>query len=129
MPWTYEQASGWMTSPDGGKLAIGYSGVGAGLNNPSAENIPFVGPLPRGTYTIGAPIDSAKHGPFFLPLSPDAANEMFERNDFGIHGDEIAHPGQHLASEGCIILPRFARGRIAESLDKVLQVIAEVMLT
>jgi hypothetical protein len=42
---------------------------------------------------------------------------MFGRSAFYIHGDLVSAPGQHLASEGCIILAREIRNTIGESGD------------
>ncbi len=101
---------------------MGYSGKGAGKNNPLLQEIHNVGPIPEGTYTIGVPHDSHTHGPFAIPLIPDGANEMFGRAGFLIHGDSIEHPGA--ASEGCIIMPRSVRERIMSSGETTLEVIA-----
>jgi hypothetical protein len=122
MSWSYEQLTGNI-SHDGEAIATGYAGIGAGLNNPNEQDQPFVGPLPRGTYTIGAPIANGGHlGPFVLPLTPWATNQMFGRAGFFIHGDRIAGP-PHTASNGCIILDRLTRNLIAETGDTVLIVI------
>jgi hypothetical protein len=47
---------------------------------------------------------------------------MFGRTGFLIHGDSLQHPGR--ASNGCIILPRPIRDRIAASGDDQLTVVA-----
>ena len=120
MSWIYKQLTGEI-SRDGALLAKGYSGFGFGKNNPGMQNHSEFGPLPRGTYTIGDPEDRVKQGPYVLPLSPNTANEMFGRAGFLVHGDSLTNPGT--ASEGCIVLPLFARQRIHESLDKILEVI------
>lgn len=122
--WTWTQTDGWLIAPGGERFAQGYSGHGPGLNNPRMQSVHLVGPLPCGLYTIEAPIDTVEHGPYFLALTPDPANQMFGRGDFGIHGDEILHPGQHLASEGCIILLLYYRCGISLSPDHRLQVVA-----
>jgi hypothetical protein len=121
---TYEQSSGRWLDPQGLLLAVGYAGHGIGLNEPELESEPDIGPLPQGVYRIGDPVNTVRHGPYALPLTPDAANEMLGRADFMVHGDEIANPGQHAASEGCIILPRPAREQIVASGDRGLQVVA-----
>lgn len=79
------------------------------------------GPIPCGLYTIGAHVDTMTHGPFVLPLTPSPQNEMFGRSAFLIHGDSKVAPGS--ASEGCIILSRSVRERIAKSGDHELRVI------
>lgn len=124
MPWTYEQTTGRLLSPAGKVIAAGYSGAGDGKNNPTEENIQNVGPIPCGFYDIQEPVDSPRHGKFAMPLLPDAENFMFGRNEFLIHGDSVERPGE--ASEGCIILPRFAREQIWNSGDHRLQVVKEL---
>jgi hypothetical protein len=122
--WIYRQASGELTrtmSLDDDH--VGYSGHGAGRNNPGAEQTPFVGPIPRGYWTIGPPRDvtvPGAHGPFVLPLLPHADTNTFGRAGFLIHGDSIEHPGE--ASEGCVVFSRDVRDRIAESGDTLLLV-------
>lgn len=100
-----------------------------GVNEPSLQDEPYVGPIPEGLYLIGEPINTIKHGPYALPLTPDAANQMFGRSDFMVHGDEIANPGQHLASEGCIILDRNLREQIWASGDRQLNVVANAIVS
>ena len=113
--WTYEQATGWLISPSGKRLVQGYSGhPPSGVNNPALQMVAKMGPLPRGFYTILPPVDSPEHGPDAMPLLPDQDNEMFGRSGFMIHGDSLQHPGY--ASLGCIIVPRFARDRIIDTL-------------
>ena len=120
MSWTYNQATGELTKADN-VLACGYAGKGDGKNNPSMEQVPNVGPLPKGLYVIGSPYDTKTHGPYVLRLTPDPDNEMFDRSGFLIHGDSVSAPGT--ASEGCIILPRKIREMIWNSGDNQLQVV------
>jgi hypothetical protein len=113
---TYEQATGNMFRVENGArdlIGTGYSGSEAdnGKNNPHAQCERDIGPLPRGAYTIGAPVMGPS--PFSLPLDPAPANEMCGRSGFLVHGDSIAHPGT--ASQGCIILSRPIREAIAAS--------------
>jgi hypothetical protein len=120
--WTYKQLSGDL-SRDGAAAGACYSGYEAGKNNPAMQNVPNIGPVPQGRYTIGAPIDlgGGPHGPFVLPLTPDPANQMFGRFGFLIHGDSIANPG--FASRGCIIAGLAIRQAIASSEDAELVVV------
>lgn len=122
--WTYEQKSGLILWPSGEKLSTGYSGNGEGLNAPEMESVHGVGPIPCGTYTMQEPVNSPTHGPFAIPLVPDPANQMFGRSAFLIHGDEIAHAGEHLASHGCIVTGVFTRKTMWESQDRLVMVIA-----
>lgn len=120
--WIYSQSAGSIAHGGGDVLASGYAGAGIGKNNPAAQHLHNVGPIPQGRYTIGAPIGTPTHGPYVLPLTPDPGNTMFGRSEFLIHGDSASHPGK--ASEGCIILPRPTREAIGGSSDPVLLVIA-----
>ncbi len=122
--WIYKQASGEL-SRDGAAVGAGYSGFEAGKNNPAMQDQKNVGPIPRGSYSIGAPecVDSpGPHGPFVLRLTPHPANQMFDRAGFLIHGDSIVSPG--LASHGCIIMGRIIREEIASSGDTELTVVS-----
>ena len=125
--WTYEQSSGRIIKEGIGILATGYSGAMGYKNDVMMQNIENKGPIPCGMYRIGAPRDTTTHGPYVLPLEPDHRNEMFGRHSFFIHGDSIERLG--FASEGCIVLPKFARERIYESGDHDLQVVKELEMT
>jgi len=119
--WSYQQSTGKLSNAGGQLVATGYSGSPEGKNDPTKQNIHCVGPIPRGLYTIGAPINSPDHGPFAMHLTPDAANQMFGRSGFLMHGDSIEHPG--CASEGCIIMSRPAREAVWSSGDHRLHVV------
>ena len=119
--WTYRQSTGELSDLHGEIIAAGYSGSGEGKNNSAMQNVPCVGPIPCGVYRIGYVRDTLEHGPFAMPLVPDAANQMFGRSGFMMHGDSIEHPG--CASEGCIILSRAVREAVSASGDKTLTVI------
>ena len=88
---------------------------------PAADDLANRGPIPAGTYIAGPPISSPTHGPYAIPLIPDQSNIMYMRSGFMMHGDSIEAPGT--ASEGCIIMPRFARERFVES-GQQLQVVS-----
>jgi hypothetical protein len=121
--WTYRQSTGEL-SRDGAPAGTCYSGYEAGKNNPAMQGVEDTGPVPQGRYSIGAAecVESpGPHGPFVLRLTPDAANTMFGRSGFLIHGDSIARPG--FASRGCIIAGRLIREAIAASGDTGLTVI------
>mgnify|MGYP001594520017 FL=1 len=118
--WVYEQSSGSFFS-DGKLIGSGYSGTGEGKNNPKGQKLKAVGPIPCGYYTIGTPYDTKTHGPLVIPLLPDAANEMFGRSAFLIHGDSIKAPGT--ASHGYIIQGRKVRESVITSNDKRLKVV------
>lgn len=120
--WTFSQSSGALTDAGGRHIATGYSGHGDGLNNPAMQDVPSVGPLPQGLYSLGAPVDHPELGPFAIPLIPHAGNQMFGRDGFYLHGDEVGHVGEHLASHGCIVADRPAREAIWASGDHALKV-------
>lgn len=117
----YHQSSG-VTDHDGLILGTGYSGAGPGKNACDYQNVPDVGPIPQGTYTIGDPFDSPTHGPHAMRLTPDPENEMFGRSAFLIHGDNPEHIGE--SSEGCIVLACGIREMISASADNRLTVVA-----
>ena len=120
--WTYGQRSGTLYDATDHYIAMGYSGYGLCKNDPAAQDRRHEGPIPRGLYTIEAPVDTKTHGPYVLWLVPDAENEMCGRSAFGLHGDSLVAPGH--ASEGCVILPRLVRQRIWHSDDHRLRVVA-----
>lgn len=140
--WTFHQTDGQGEDFKGFRYGRWYSGCGKGKNNPAMQDvhagcrwdeatnqwlaIPGLssddwGVLPAGIYTMQAPVDTEKHGPFVMWLTPDETNIMFGRSGFGIHGDSIEHPG--LASEGCICAPRAVREMMWRSNDHRIQVI------
>jgi len=116
--WNYDQQSG-VIYHDAAPVEKGYAGHGDGYNNPDMQDVHDVGPLPRGRYIIGNPRDGGPHGPFVLPLAPDPSNQMFGRSAFLIHGDKKSGPPKS-ASNGCIILSRPTREKIAASGDREL---------
>lgn len=122
--WEYSQSTRRLTYVDnqtGAKTPIGkgYSGNGVGLNNPNMQNVPFVGPIPRGTYDIGSA--TTTRGPLTLPLNPRPGTDTFGRDAFRIHGDNSC--GCQSASAGCIILRRGIREQINNSSDRELRVV------
>jgi hypothetical protein len=125
--WCYVQRTGALLDDAGRAAGYGYSGSGAGKDAPGRQDEPDEGPIPQGYYTIGPPECIAApgpHGPFVLRLTPDAANEMYGRSGFLIHGDGLGpHAGD--ASHGCIVLPRSVRVAMAASGDNRLRVVAE----
>lgn len=126
--WIYEQASGWLLDPQGNRVGHGYSGRGEGKNNPAAEDVHNVGPIPCGDYAILSPRDTDTHGPFVLPLLPSAATRVRilslgrDPDSFLIHGDSKSMPGT--ASQGCIIQAPDIRHQIWDSGDHDLKVVS-----
>lgn len=126
--WRYSIKTGWMVRND--DTFQGYSGAGHALvdgrNNPAMQNIPNVGPIPVGMYTIGAPHDSPRTGRYTMDLNPiewtgvlTAWLDMYGRSAFRIHGNNAEDDASH----GCIILPPGARRAVWESGDHALQVV------
>ena len=103
------------------KLCTGYSGKGAGRNNPALEAMPNIGPIPKGLWSIDhPPYDDPHKGKLVFRLHP-VGHDAHGRSGFLIHGDSGEHPGQ--ASEGCVILPRLIRQQIASEKLTELEVI------
>lgn len=128
--WTYEQLTGRLFDPAGKWIATGYAGGGTdptdteaikGKNNPDMQDRHNIGPLPRGMYTIKAPINTVTHGPYVMELVPDITNEMFGRDAFRMHGDSVIYPG--FASDGCPVQNHPARVKVWESGDVRFQVV------
>ncbi|QGZ61645.1 tlde1 domain-containing protein [Paraburkholderia acidisoli] len=119
MPWSYNQRTGQL-SRDGALYGRGYSGHGTGRDNPAMERTPNTGPIPVGTYTIGAPFTHPHSGSNTMRLTPAEGTNTHGRNGLMIHGDSIARPGT--ASQGCVILNRHLRDQIWSSGDHTLEV-------
>lgn len=119
MAWEYSQSSG-ILKHNGITVETGYSGGGAGKNNPDMQHVRNVGPIPRGTYHIGQPRNSGNRGPHVLDLTP-YGHDALGRTAFLVHGDSRRNPGN--ASEGCIIMSRKTREKISSSGDSVLEVV------
>lgn len=121
--WEWRIAAGelWRLDDRPHLEVTGYSGARGFRNDPRAITRIGEGPIPLGTYTIESPRDTDTHGPYVLPLTPDASNQMYGRSGFLMHGDSVSHPGT--ASKGCIILPRSTRELVWGSGDRVLTVV------
>ena len=120
MPWTYSQTTGELKHNGTVVTENGYSGAGTGKNNPAMQSMGNIGPIPQGTYTIGAARVDRSRGRWTMPLTPDPGTNTFGRTGLLIHADSIHHPGE--ASTGCIILPPPIRHDIAASTDRRLTV-------
>lgn len=118
--WIWDQSAGTM-SRNGKVVATGYAGHDYGKNNPKAQNVQGIGPVPRGMWSIGAPRTSPNTGPYTMSLTPMRGTDPLGRSAFRIHGDSISAPGT--ASHGCIILPRSVRQAIWNSGDHILEVV------
>lgn len=119
--WTYSQSKGTLQrDTDEDPIATGYSGTGAGRNNPSAQNIPNVGPIPQGVYTVGEPHDEPVLGPYVMNLDPNPGTNTFGRSLFRMHGNNAINDASH----GCVIMARFARVAVHASGDNQLTVVS-----
>ena len=118
----YVQSTGDLLSDTGALWGRGYSGRGEGLNNPAAQHIRAVGPIPIGLYVMSPAFDHAMLGPVAIPLAPDPKNNMLGRSAFYIHGDNSKR--DNTASHGCIIMGPVVRRRIAKLEDRTLKVVA-----
>jgi RHS repeat-associated protein len=87
--------------------AKGYSGTGTGRNNPFAQDVSNVGPLPRGPWRMtGRWHNKIPHpGKNVMDIYPlpgnDCARTGRNCDTFRIHGNNA----QNDASQGCIIMP------------------------
>ena len=109
MVWLFNQ-NGSFSSGDGKVAVPAYSGFPPYKNDPGAEEMIGLGPIPRGTYVCGQPEDSESLGPHVISLTPTKWTATHGRAGFFIHGDSVAHAG--LASHGCVILDRATRSLI-----------------
>lgn len=92
---------------------ISYSGkAGYGLNNPACEDLPGVGPIPRGFWLIDKWGWHPTLGPCVAWLEPQG-HLAHGRSAFRIHGDN--RKMNHTASNGCIVAPREVREHLRRS--------------
>lgn len=117
--WKFQQSTGDLFENHSYE-GMGYSGCGEGRNNPLAQAVSCVGPIPQGAYTIGPAYDHPHLGPCVMDLNPMPGTDTFGRSLFRIHGDNVSHN----ASEGCIVLGPAIRRAIAACGDSILTVIA-----
>lgn len=103
----YRQLDGQITLEDRFE-GYGYSGTNEGRDNPDYEDVPSVGPIPRGSYHIGPAHDHPKLGPVVFDLTPNPGTETFGRSAFRIHGDNLKSDASH----GCIVAGHTLRMRI-----------------
>jgi len=106
----YDYTTGWPPYVD----TSGYSGAGAGRDNPNMQDVVDVGPIPQGCWRVGAPTGSRGTGPYSLPLTPLPDNDVFntprDPNSFLIHGPNASRPND--SSSGCPVIDRPSRQAI-----------------
>jgi hypothetical protein len=118
--WKYSQKTGNL-SHNGKSVGFGYAGFGEGVNNPKAQDIPNIGPIPRGLYSIGVAFTHPKAGPMTMRLTPMKGTNTFGRDGFLIHGDNMSM--NRTASNGCVIQNIKIRASIAVSNNRTLEVV------
>lgn len=92
-------------------LGTGYAGKGDGLNNPSKEDEPNVGPIPCGVWSLSFPYEDPHKGKNCFRLVP--LTYRGSRRSFMIHAN--SKTGGTASSEGCIIMDAAVRQKLAES--------------
>lgn len=119
----FVQGTGRLEDSRGELIGFGFAGQREGYNNPDKQNVPDIGPLPRGFYKIGAPYHHPHLGPLTMDLTPFPENQMFGRSLFRIHGRSAINP--ELSSKGCVCQDRPARQFVADHLnqDDVVEVV------
>lgn len=119
--WIFKQKTGDLYRNDR-HIAVGYAGFGDGKNNPLAQHIHGVGPLPQGAYWIGEPADDPHLGKYVLRLTPVTGTQLFGRGGFAVHGFNALHPAD--SSHGCPVFELPHRKLIHESGDALFVVLS-----
>jgi hypothetical protein len=131
---TYRQRTGELLR-DGELVGVGYSGLddgdgvaepGEGRNDPAAQGVRNVGPIPAGRYVIGPAFTHPTKGGLVMGLAPLPGTDTLGRSGFLIHGDSRRAPGT--ASQGCIVLERDLRLLVSDCVadgDDELEVVAD----
>ena len=118
--WTYSQATGELRH-NGLTLGFGFSGYEDGINVPAMQDLPGIGPIPRGRWLmLDPPENSPTLGPYAFRLTPDPKTPTFGRSAFWCHGRSIKTPFD--SSRGCLALQRDLRLKMWESGDRELLV-------
>lgn len=123
--WTYKQSTGSLINNSGAVVGTGYSGNGAGLNNPASQAAVSVGPIPQGQWIMTEFVAEGDDcGLGVIHLDPAPGNDMAGRDGgFRIHGDDPSKP-PFSASDGCIVYGHAAdRQAIWDGGDHLLEVI------
>jgi hypothetical protein len=122
--WIYEIPTGKLFDKTGICVGRGYSGNGADLDNPAAENVVGHGPIPEGDWQIGK-FETYPHlGELAAPLTPMPGNTMDGREGgFFMHGDNAKM--NFTASDGCIIQIYDVRLTVSISGDNQLRTVRD----
>lgn len=112
---TYHNSTGRLVCTNAAGTTVvdetGYAGTGAGRNNPAMDNVPNVGPIPSGNYTVGTGHAGGHTGPQTLNVDANAGTDTHGRDLFRIHGNNARND----ASQGCIIMGRTTRDTISNA--------------
>jgi len=119
--WWYSQSTGKIWRNNEPTLAEGYAGAGEGINNAMMQHVRNVGPLPRGLYRMAPAVTHPRLGPVAIALVHDGGNDMGDREDFWIHGDNRRM--NRTGSRGCPIFDRSTREILQRSPDRWLVVV------
>jgi hypothetical protein len=124
--WKYCQEEGSLWSPQGAKVGIGYSGHDVGLNNPTLQGAPNVGPIPQGVWRFAEHETGTGHlGPCAIAIEPVFGTTTYNRTGFFLHGDTTEDVLEHTkcASHGCLVFSRNVREAVLASQVKDLVVV------
>lgn len=124
----YSQSTGMLTLLDESVsllVGTGWAGNHDGKNNPAMQQVPCVGPLPQGHYTLQPWEAYHGHlGPLVSFLQPDPTNTMFGRGDFFIHGPAMSPASYGQESKGCIVMAHDVRQKLSDLGVTALEVVA-----
>jgi hypothetical protein len=125
--WQFSQSTGqWSHVDDLTGVAtpagVGFSGQGAGYNNPDMEWAENIGPLPAGLYQIGPGHDWHKM-PYVMDLTPVLSFQFGRPGGFKIHGPFKDPAKRPLSSQGCPMAEKDQRKQINDSKDRCLWVV------
>jgi hypothetical protein len=138
---TYSQTSAIFTDDTGAAQSQPgdfYAGGDAGtvpeaVNNAAMQDQHNTGPLPQGSYNIGAPETDPHIGPVMW-LTPAPANKMFGRSAFGIHcrnskrdAGMMGTPAGRNSSDGCVVAVTYAAWLKIANLQKAGQTKLQVL--
>jgi hypothetical protein len=127
----HSQSTGIVTR-NGQRIAKGFAGNDSrpkvnpdhihGYNNPAAQHLRFIGPLPQGLYKIAEWQDEHPGLGPIVAILVQVSGETFGRNNFRIHGASSSDPMN--SSEGCIVLSHDDRVALRATGETLLQVVA-----
>jgi len=108
---TYSQKPGELTGPAGETLAVGYAGRGGGQNNPEAEGITGVGPIPEGNWCMENSQSDKWPEPSFRLVPDEQTRKRVvalgrDPDSFYIHAQARLQKDKGRESAGCIALEK-----------------------